>query len=65
MKTCSKHPKYKGKRLPKSECGECLAIYIMMGNLLRKTIAIPTGTKQHKDKKKYTRKTKHKAKIKI
>jgi hypothetical protein len=55
---CSKHPKYKGKKLPKTECTECLTIYLKL-----KTPRLPLKpTKVFKDKSKYTRKNKHKEK---
>jgi len=59
MKTCSKHKKYSGKRKPKTECFECLAIYIELHKTPR--ILLPPN-EVFKDKTKYTRKNKHKLK---
>lgn len=54
--SCSKHPKYKGKALPKHECTECLSLYYKF----KTPRVLPKPTKVIKDKKKYTRKNKHK-----
>ena len=53
---CFKHPKYKGKHLPKHECTKCLSIYFA----LQKPRVLPMPTKVIKDKTKYNRKDKHK-----
>lgn len=58
MELCKKHPKYKGKRYPWSECVACLKIYLQLNNKPR--LPIPPSTKAMKDKSKYTRKKKHK-----
>ena len=56
---CSKHPKYKGRKMPdyKIPCTECLSIYLTLKNKPRMphkpTRVIP-------DKTKYNRKKKHK-----
>jgi len=59
MKTlkCPKHPKYKGKKVPKYQCIECLALYFKMKSKPR---VLPMPTKIIKDKTKYNRKKKHK-----
>lgn len=54
MKTCIKHPKYKGKREPKNECYGCLELYTM----LRIPRVLPMPTKVIKSKKVYNRKKK-------
>lgn len=54
---CIKHPKYRGKRKPKSQCGECLMIYFGRASHVRKPIAPPS--KVFQDKSKYSRKKKH------
>ena len=56
MKTCPKHPKYKGKGKPKHDCYTCLGLYIA----LSKPRMLPRPTKVIKDKTKYNRKNKHK-----
>ena len=57
MQGCSIHKKYKGKRVPKNECPECLAFYLLLKNRPR---ILPRPTKVMRDKSKYTRKDKHK-----
>lgn len=57
MKICNKHPKYRGKKKPKTRCG-CLSIYFNRGTNIRKPTAPPTIAFQ--DKSKYNRKVKHK-----
>ena len=56
---CKKHPKYLGKRYPKSECPDCLRYYLALHKKPRTPIK---PTKIIKDKSKYTRKLKHKNK---
>lgn len=56
---CEKHPKYKGKNKPKTECLVCLDIYFSMHKSPRAPIK---PTQVIKDKSKYTRKKKHKDK---
>ena len=58
---CPKHPKYKGKRLPKRECTDCLNLYYT----LKAPRAPHKPTKVFKDKSKYTRKQKHKEKTDV
>lgn len=60
MKTCSKHPKFKGNKLPTNQCMECLAIYTAL-----KGRRIPTAppSKAHKSIKDYRRKDKHPKKL--
>ena len=58
QKTCEKHPKYKGKKLPTYLCADCFSMY--MRYLANKHRSPIMPTKQHKDKTKYTRKQKHK-----
>ena len=58
MESCSKHPKYKGRKEPKNGCLECLLMYIRMPSFR----APIRPTKIIKDKSKYTRKKKHKDK---
>lgn len=58
---CEKHPKYKGKKLPKYECEVCASIYFTLNNP-DKPRMLPKPTKVFKDKSKYTRKKKHKKK---
>lgn len=58
MMKCEKHPKYKGRKEPKSQCVDCLNIYFK----LKKLRSLPKPTKVFKDKSKYTRKEKHKGK---
>jgi len=60
IKKCKKHPKYKAKRVPTSQCTECMTLYIAMGKLIRKPNAPPT--KVFPDKTKYNRRNKHKEK---
>jgi hypothetical protein len=60
MNRCSKHPKYTGKRAPKTQCLECLSYYIKLGKMTRGVM--PPPTKIFKDKTKYSRKKKHKDK---
>lgn len=55
---CSKHPKYTGKRAPRSGCGECLKIYLEKRKTKTRVILPPN--KVHRDKTKYTRKKKYK-----
>jgi len=55
---CSKHPKYNGRKKPKTECTECLTIYFK----LQKPRILPRATKVERDKSKYNRKQKHKDK---
>ena len=56
MNTCIKHPKYKGKKIPKHQCVDCLNLYWKMH-----TPRIPIKpTRVIKDKTKYTRRSKHK-----
>ena len=57
MNKCIKHPKYKGKHLPKHECTECLSLYFKMHTAPR---VLPRPTKTIKSKKQYSRKDKHK-----
>ena len=57
MIKCEKHPKYTGKRKPKTQCYECLSIYIKMGKMHRGVM--PPPTKVIPDKTKYSRKKKH------
>ena len=54
---CTKHPKYNGKRQPKYECLGCLNLYVKL-HLKPRSPHKPTS--QMKDKRAYTRKTKHK-----
>lgn len=54
--SCPKHPKYTGKKVPKSECSTCLELYFK----LQSPRSPHKPTKSHKDKSKYSRKTKHK-----
>ena len=54
MKKCDKHPKYKGKRIPKHECTTCLEIYMAF----RAPRVLPMPTKVIKSKKIYNRKKK-------
>ena len=54
MKTCRKHPKYRGKKAPKDTCDSCLRIYIRLGGATRKPT--PPPTKVIPDKTKYNRK---------
>ena len=54
---CPKHPKYKGKRLPKYECTQCADLYFKIHKKPRMPIK---PTKIIKDKTKYSRKNKHK-----
>lgn len=56
MKTCPKHPKYKGKKEPKRECPDCLALYLTFG-LRPRGKPIPP-TKVIPDRSKYSRKRK-------
>lgn len=57
MKWCPKHPKYRGKKKPKSNCVDCLSIY---SNLMMRPRSEFRPTKVIRDKTKYTRKKKHK-----
>lgn len=57
MEKCKKHPKYKGTKMPKHECTECLSLYF---SLHKKPRLLPKPTKVIKDKTKYDRKKKHK-----
>jgi len=53
---CKKHPRYKGKRKPTSNCETCLSIYLAL-----KTPRIIIKPNQvMKDKTRYNRKKKHK-----
>ncbi len=54
---CDKHPKYKGKKVPKYQCLVCYALYLKIKNKPR---ILPMPTKIIKDKSKYNRKKKHK-----
>jgi hypothetical protein len=56
MKKCRKHPHYIGNKIPEYECSECLELYF----LLKHPRAPHKPTRLHKDKSKYSRKTKHK-----
>ena len=58
MTSCKRHPDYDGKRKPTNGCVDCMKLYLAM----RKPRAPIVPTKTHKDKTKYTRKTKHKSK---
>lgn len=60
MKKCTKHPKYKGTKMPKHECTQCLSLYFSLHNKPR---LLPKPTKVIKDKTKYDRKKKHKEKL--
>lgn len=53
---CEKHPKYKAKKYPTSECTKCLTIFFKLKIPRTK---IPKN-KVFKDKTKYTRKQKYK-----
>jgi hypothetical protein len=57
MEKCIKHPKYKGKSLPKTQCICCANLYLKLHNKPR---APHKPTSSMKDKTKYTRKDKHK-----
>lgn len=54
--TCDKHPRYTGKRKPKSNCETCLKIYLA----LKKPRIIIRPNQVMKDKTRYNRKEKHK-----
>lgn len=54
---CIKHPKYKGKKKPKTQCEGCLTIYFNRGSNVRKPTAPPS--KVFQDKSKFNRKRKH------
>ena len=56
MTYCIKHPKYRGKKKPKSRCEGCLVIYFRT-NIGRIPTARPTLAFQ--DRTKYSRKRKH------
>lgn len=57
MKRCEKHPKFKGTKIPKTECACCLALYF---RVKRSAPRMPIKvTKVIKSKKIYTRKNKH------
>lgn len=51
-KKCLKHPKYKGKGVPKNECVTCLELYLFVHNKPRFGVQ---PSKVFKDKKKYNR----------
>lgn len=55
MKTCGKHPKYKGKKEPANECVACLEVYLERPR--HRAPILPS--KRMKDKSKYNRKQKH------
>ena len=57
MSKCKKHPKYTGKRKPKTQCIECLNYYISLGKMRRGVM--PPPTKVIPDKTKYSRKKKY------
>lgn len=57
MNKCQTHPRYKGKRKPRTECEGCLAFYIQMYKPRQKKPRTPPPMK---DKSKYSRKKKHK-----
>ena len=59
MVKCTKHPKYTGKRIPKTECTCCLTLYFQMHDKPRAPIK---PTRIIRDKTKYRRKDKHKVK---
>jgi len=54
MKTCIKHPKYKGKKLPTNGCYGCLEMWVMLR--IPRVGVLPT--KVVKSKKIYNRKKK-------
>lgn len=58
MNKCTLHPKYRGKRITKRECTQCLSLYLFLHS--RPRLPIPPSTKAFKNKKTYTRKKKHK-----
>lgn len=53
IKSCLKHPKYKGKKKPKYQCEVCLGLYITLHKGPR---ILPMPTKVIPDKTKYNRK---------
>lgn len=55
--SCSKHPKYKGKRQPTNECEDCLSLYMVF---FRQRAAGKRPQPPMKDKTKYSRRKKHK-----
>lgn len=55
---CIKHPKYRGKKKPKTRCAACLMLYFARASNVRKPIAPPS--KVFQDKTKFNRKKKHK-----
>lgn len=59
MEQCIKHPKYNGKKKPKSRCEYCLSIYFKRKPM---RIPVPPPTLAFQDKSKYSRKKKHKSK---
>jgi hypothetical protein len=54
---CPRHPRYKGKGMPTHGCWDCFTIKAAVGFGRKPT---PPPNKVMKDKKKYTRKQKHK-----
>jgi len=50
---CDKHPKYKGKKIPKYQCLDCLRLYTTLHKAGR---VLPMPTKVILDKTKYNRK---------
>lgn len=53
IKTCQKHPKYKGKKKPINSCNECLILYIQFLSTKIRTPIKPTI--RFKNKKSYNR----------
>lgn len=56
---CTSHPKYRGKKEPKNECEDCLALYMFF---YRERGVGKRPQPPEKDKTKYLRRKKHKEK---
>jgi hypothetical protein len=54
IKSCKKHPKYKGKKIPKYECVDCLSLYSSI--TINKPRVPLKPTRVIKSKKIYSRK---------
>lgn len=48
MNLCQKHPKYNGKKQPKSKCIACASFYIALNAVKKRTLPKPTKTIQSK-----------------
>jgi len=56
---CDKHPKYKGTKAPDNNCLTCLELYATVSLTAPRSPHKPT--RSHKNKKRYSRKRKHRA----